>query len=222
MTTESMHIIGKSTLALSLFRFMEASGGRILIDGVDISSIGLEDLRSRLTIIPQDPVLFSGTLRTNLDPFDQYDDADLWAAIKRSHLVDDENSNITLDTPVLENGSNWSQGQRQLIALARALVKKSSLIILDEATSSVDFDTDHQIQQTIRSEFDNSSLLCIAHRIRTVIDYDRILVLDHGEIKEFDTPYNLITKEDGVFHQMCERSGEYAELLAVATAKHNE
>lgn len=222
MTTESMHIIGKSTLALSLFRFMEASGGRILIDGVDISSIGLEDLRSRLTIIPQDPVLFSGTLRTNLDPFDQYDDADLWAAIKRSHLVDDENSNITLDTPVLENGSNWSQGQRQLIALARALVKKSSLIILDEATSSVDFDTDHQIQQTIRSEFNNSSLLCIAHRIRTVIDYDRILVLDHGEIKEFDTPYNLITKEDGVFHQMCERSGEYAELLAVATAKHNE
>ncbi|KAI9247698.1 hypothetical protein BDA99DRAFT_565069 [Phascolomyces articulosus] len=217
---------GKSTLTLSLFRFMEATAGQIFIDGVDISKIGLEDLRSRLTIIPQDPVLFSGTLRTNLDPFDQHDDVELWAALKRSHLVDhhgaDDNKNITLDSPVSANGSNWSQGQRQLIALARALVKKSSLIILDEATSSVDFDTDHQIQQTIRKEFVDSSLLCIAHRIRTVADYDRILVLDHGKVIEFDTPYNLISQEDGVFRQMCERSGEFTELLAIATAKHEQ
>ncbi|KAI8979970.1 P-loop containing nucleoside triphosphate hydrolase protein [Pilobolus umbonatus] len=209
---------GKSTLALSLFRFMEPTSGTILIDGVDIHKIGLNVLRSRLTIIPQDPVLFSGTLRSNLDPFDQYNDIELWAALKRSHLIDEENNNndISLDSPVSENGSNWSQGQRQLISLARALVKKSTLIILDEATSSVDFDTDHRIQTTIRTEFKDSALLCIAHRIRTVADYDRILVLDHGELVEFDTPYELMTREGGTFQQMCLRSGEYNELLEIA------
>lgn len=212
---------GKSTLAMSLFRFMEPTSGRILIDGIDIHTIGLDDLRSRLTIIPQDPVLFSGTLRSNLDPFDQYDDATLWAALKRAHLIDAAENAITLDSPVNENGSNWSQGQRQLIALARALVKKSPLIVLDEATSSVDFDTDHQIQETIRKEFNDSTLLCIAHRIRTVVDYDRILVLDHGEIKEFDTPYNLMTREDSIFQQMCKRSGEFNELLAIAKQTFN-
>ncbi|KAI9013950.1 P-loop containing nucleoside triphosphate hydrolase protein [Phycomyces nitens] len=213
---------GKSTLALSLFRFMEPTSGRILIDGVDIHTIGLEDLRSRLTIIPQDPVLFSGTLRSNLDPFGQHTDIELWAAIKRAHLADDSQTEnaITLDAPVTENGNNWSQGQRQLIALARALVKKSSLIVLDEATSSVDFDTDHKIQETIRTEFVNSALLCIAHRIRTVADYDRILVLDHGKVVEYDTPYKLMIREGGVFQSMCNRSGEYAELLAIAKAKH--
>jgi ABC-type multidrug transport system fused ATPase/permease subunit len=227
---------GKSTLALSLFRFMEPAEGSVLIDGVDIHKIGLDDLRSRLTIIPQDPVLFSGTLRSNLDPFNQYQDAELWAALKRSHLIDHQLENsasnnsvkssnsstvetITLDSPVTENGNNWSQGQRQLIALARALVKKTSLIILDEATSSVDFDTDHQIQETIRNEFKDSSLLCIAHRIRTVADYDRILVLDHGQVKEFDTPYELMTRDGSIFQQMCERSGEFPELLAIAKAK---
>ncbi|KAI9478028.1 MAG: hypothetical protein EXX96DRAFT_539173 [Benjaminiella poitrasii] len=215
---------GKSTLAMSLFRFMEPTSGRIWIDGVDIHSIGLHDLRSRLTIIPQDPVLFSGTLRSNLDPFGQYDDATLWAALKRSHLIDnhtsdDSSSLTTLDSPVTENGNNWSQGQRQLISLARALVKKTSLIILDEATSSVDFDTDCQIQETIRKEFADSTLLCIAHRIRTVIDYDRILVLDQGCVKEFDTPYRLMTTDGSVFQQMCERSGEYQELLSIAKAK---
>ncbi|KAG0166993.1 hypothetical protein DFQ28_007487 [Apophysomyces sp. BC1034] len=213
---------GKSTLALSLFRFMEATSGRIVIDGVDINTIGLEDLRSRLTIIPQDPVLFSGTLRSNLDPFGQRDDAELWAALKRVHLIEHEaDAAFGLDATVTENGSNWSQGQRQLIALARALVKKSSLIILDEATSSVDFDTDHKIQQTIRTEFVQSSLLCIAHRIRTVADYDRILVLDHGCVVEFDSPYTLMMREDSMFHQLCERSGEYAELMNIAKAKHD-
>ena len=229
---------GKSTLAMSLFRFMEPTSGQIFIDGIDIHSIGLDDLRSRLTIIPQDPVLFSGTLRSNLDPFGQYDDAVLWAALKRSHLIDgqqEENQTqscnpslsssvnieniITLDSPVTGSGSNWSQGQRQLIALARALVKKTSLIILDEATSSVDFDTDHQIQETIRTEFTDSTLLCIAHRIRTVADYDRILVLDQGQVKEFDTPYELMTRDGSIFQQMCERSGEYSELLSIAETK---
>ncbi|KAI8149775.1 P-loop containing nucleoside triphosphate hydrolase protein [Fennellomyces sp. T-0311] len=212
---------GKSTLALSLFRFMEATSGSIKIDGVDISQLGLHDLRSRLTIIPQDPVLFSGTLRSNLDPFGEFTDADLYIALRRSHLIH-EGDDITLDSPVAENGSNWSQGQRQLIALARALVKKSSLIVLDEATSSVDFHTDQQIQETIRSElFADSSLLCIAHRLRTVADYDRILVLEQGKVVDFDTPYALITREDSLFHQMCERSGEFPELLAIAQRKAN-
>jgi ABC-type multidrug transport system fused ATPase/permease subunit len=203
---------------------MEPTSGTIKIDGIDISKIGLQDLRSRLTIIPQDPVLFSGTLRSNLDPFGFCSDEELWTALKRSHLIDENdepNEVISLDSPVSENGSNWSQGQRQLIALARALVKKTSLIVLDEATSSVDFDTDHKIQQTIRSEFKESALLCIAHRIRTVADYDRILVLDHGRLLEFDHPYTLMTKEDGVFMQMCQRSGEYNELLNIAKAKWN-
>jgi ABC-type multidrug transport system fused ATPase/permease subunit len=134
---------GKTTLALSIFRFMEPTSGSIHIDGVDIHTLGLHDLRSRLTIIPQDPVLFSGTLRTNLDPFDEYTDAELWLALKRSHLIDDsqealfDDNRITLESPVTENGANWSQGQRQLIALARALVKRTRLIILDEATSSI-------------------------------------------------------------------------------------
>lgn len=230
---------GKSTLALSIFRFMDPTSGSIEIDGVDIHTIGLDVLRSRLTIIPQDPVLFSGNLRSNLDPFDQYDDIELWAALKRSHLIDSQaenascgNSirssngsaieNISLSSPVSENGSNWSQGQRQLIALARALVKKSTFIIMDEATSSVDFDTDHKIQETIRTEFKDSSLLCIAHRIRTVADYDRILVLDQGEVKEFDTPYELMTREGSIFQQMCMRSGEYPELLAIAKNKSEQ
>ncbi|CEP16804.1 hypothetical protein [Parasitella parasitica] len=220
---------GKSTLALSIFRFMDPTSGSITIDGVDIHKIGLDTLRSRLTIIPQDPVLFSGTLRSNLDPFDQHNDIELWAALKRSHLIDqasneqqDADNQITLDSVVTENGSNWSQGQRQLIALARALVKKSALIILDEATSSVDFDTDYKIQQTIRTEFVDSALLCIAHRIRTVADYDRILVLDQGQVKEFDAPYDLMTREGSIFQQMCVRSGEYTELLAIAKAKKDQ
>ncbi|CAO3598060.1 unnamed protein product [Absidia cylindrospora] len=219
---------GKSTLALSLFRFMEPTSGRIFIDGVDISTLDLKDLRSRLTIIPQDPTLFSGTLRSNLDPFNLHDDAELWAAIKRSHLVDetgdsasktDSNSNdtvVSLDAAVLENGSNWSQGQRQLIALARALVKKSSLIVLDEATSSVDFETDQKIQQTIRSEFGQSTLLCIAHRLMTVVEFDAILVLGDGEVKEYDTPLALISNPDSIFYKMCKDSGEFDQLSALA------
>jgi ABC-type multidrug transport system fused ATPase/permease subunit len=224
---------GKSTFCLSLWRFMEATSGCITIDGVDISTLGLETLRSRLTIIPQDPVLFSGTLRSNLDPFNQYDDASLWAAVKRSHLVgslgNEESSNdtngasptsdITLDSVVSESGKNFSAGQRQLIALARALVKRSSLIVLDEATSSVDFETDRKIQRTIRSEFNDSALLCVAHRLRTICDYDRVLVLDDGEVMEYDSPYQLMMKDGGIFQQMCQRSGEFSELLAMAQGK---
>ncbi|KAI8074767.1 phosphatidyl serine synthase-domain-containing protein [Gongronella butleri] len=217
---------GKSTITLTLFRFLSMNRGKITIDGVDISSLALDDLRSRLTIVPQEPVLFSGTLRTNLDPFDAHDDATLWAALKRSHLIDaagatEDGRSLALDDPVLENGQNWSHGQRQLIALARALVKKSTVVVLDEATSSVDFDTDKKIQDTIRSEFSHATLLCIAHRLRTIVDYDRVLVLDQGKVMEFDTPYNLMTKHDGIFKQMCARSGEQQELFVLAKAKHD-
>ncbi|CAG8700298.1 13413_t:CDS:2, partial [Dentiscutata heterogama] len=128
----------------------------------------------------------------------------------------------TLDAPVSENGSNYSQGQRQLIALARALVRKSKLIIMDEATASVDFKTDRMIQKTIREEFSDATLLCIAHRLRTVVDYDKILVLDAGNIVEFDHPYILLQNPASVFRGMCDRSGDLVELVEVARAKYEK
>ncbi|KAJ1662196.1 hypothetical protein EV178_006085 [Coemansia sp. RSA 1646] len=236
---------GKSTMSLALLRYIEASKGRIVLDGVDISKIGLEDLRRNVTIIPQDPVLFNGTIRFNLDPFDEHPDELLWDALKRTHLVRERESQTTstaasitegasdeapmlermagiftsLDAEIKANGQNLSLGQRQLVALARALVRRSKLIIMDEATASVDFDTDNRIQRTIRGpEFANSTLFCIAHRLRTIIDYDQVLVLDKGKVAEFDTPYNLLQNDNGIFRSMCEKSGEYEHLLAAANA----
>lgn len=201
---------GKSTLALSFFRFVEASAGSIVIDGIDIKDLGTQDLRSNLTIIPQDPTLFSGTLRSNMDPFDQFDDASIYAAFRRVHLlpseeddqqpsaansVQEDNSSIQevnanvfkdLSTMVSEGGKNFSQGQRQLLCLGRALLKRTGIVLMDEATASVDFETDKAIQKTISTEFSDSTILCIAHRLHTVIEYDRILVLDQGRIDEFD------------------------------------
>lgn len=242
---------GKSTMALSFFRFLEASNGSISIDGIDISTIGLQDLRSQITIIPQDAVLFSGTIRSNIDPFEEHSDEAVWESLERAHLskasdrlkklhgsgaatprstasaqiLEDGQpiSAITsLNQQVSDGGNNFSQGQRQLLCLARALLKNSKLIIMDEATASVDFDTDTKIQTTIREEFTNSTLLCIAHRLRTVIDYDRILVLDQGHVAEYDTPYNLIVKNSGtgIFKSMCEKSGELEVLLKMATDSH--
>ncbi|KAF9208530.1 hypothetical protein BGZ49_008520 [Haplosporangium sp. Z 27] len=249
---------GKSTLAISLFRFMEPSQGTIHIDGIDICKIGLQDLRSNLTIIPQDPILFKGTLRSNLDPFGEHEDRELWEAIRRSHLIPAETikyqdpevlvpgsntsssgkspaisaqhsesdetdtvdpSKIDLDTPVKENGSNFSQGQRQLIALARALVRQPKIIIMDEATASVDFETDLKIQTTIREEMADATMITIAHRIRTIADFDRVLVMDAGVIAEYDKPYTLLQKEGSLFRSMCEHSSEFDALLAIAKAK---
>ncbi|KAF9419736.1 hypothetical protein BGZ94_009323 [Podila epigama] len=210
---------GKSTLAVAFFRFMELTAGKITVDGIDISKLGVHDLRSSLTIIPQDPVLFIGTIRTNLDPFNEHDDAALWATLKRVHLISEDgtesNSFGNLDSEVHENGNNFSQGQRQLIGLARALLKQSKIIILDEATASVDHETDARIQATIRQEFKESTLLTIAHRLRTIIDFDKVLVMDHGKVVQFDTPYNLI-REEGIFRGMCQRSGEFELLLEMA------
>ncbi|KAI9199470.1 uncharacterized protein BJ171DRAFT_445485 [Polychytrium aggregatum] len=228
---------GKSTLSLAFFRFMEPVSGTIVIDGVDIRKIGLADLRSSLTIIPQDPVLFAGTIRTNLDPFSTLTDDVLWEALKRAHLVDPESAhgsrvqspvptdapepeakfNFSLDTTITEGGGNISQGQRQLLCLARALAKKSRIVILDEATASVDTETDRRIQETIRAELSDATILTIAHRLRTVMDYDKILVLDHGKVKEWGTPLELIERKGGsVFRSMCEETGELNELIEIA------
>ncbi|ORX65233.1 P-loop containing nucleoside triphosphate hydrolase protein, partial [Linderina pennispora] len=222
---------GKSTLSLAFLRFIEAAKGQIVLDGVDISKIGLEDL-----------LLFNGTIRFNLDPFSEYPDEIVWDALHRAHLVRERGSQTastaisvfegnaidsslermsgiftSLEAEIKENSQNLSLGQRQLVALARALVRRSRLIIMDEATASVDFDTDDRIQRTIRgSEFADSTLFCIAHRLRTIIDYDHVLVLDKGKVAEFDTPANLLNRQGSIFRSMCEKSGEFEYLADAA------
>lgn len=204
---------GKSSIMSTLFRLIELSGGSITIDRMNISKIGLHDLRSRLAIIPQDPTLFRGTIRSNLDPFHEHTDLELWSALRQSDLVSEDASlddkspgRIHLDGVVEEEGLNFSLGQRQLMALARALVRNSQIIVCDEATSSVDMETDDKIQRTIATGFKGKTLLCIAHRLRTIINYDRICVMDQGLIAELDTPLALYEK-GGIFRGMCDRSG---------------
>ncbi|KAI8904886.1 P-loop containing nucleoside triphosphate hydrolase protein [Gorgonomyces haynaldii] len=212
---------GKSTLSLAFFRILPLAEGAIEIDGIDITKIGLYDLRSRLTIIPQDPVLFTGTIRSNLDPFDEHTDQQLWDALNRVHLQETfqttagSEQTLTLEYQVTENGQNFSQGQRQLLCLARALLRQTRIIFLDEATASVDALTDQRIQETIRQEFTQGTVITIAHRLRTIIDYDKVLVLDKGQVKEFGSPKNLILM-NGIFCNMCEETGEFDELLAMA------
>lgn len=224
---------GKSSIMSTLFRLVEISGGRITIDGLDISTIGLHDLRTKLAIIPQDPTLFRGTVRSNLDPFNEHTDLELWSALRQADLVADDagpqasdssnavvttrdSSRIHLDSIVEEDGLNFSLGQRQLMALARALVRGSQIIVCDEATSSVDMDTDDKIQATIATGFRGKTLLCIAHRLRTIIGYDRICVMDKGRIAEMDTPLELWKREGGIFRGMCDRSGIRFEDIASA------
>ncbi|KAK1247857.1 hypothetical protein MKX07_000745 [Trichoderma sp. CBMAI-0711] len=216
---------GKSSIMSTLFRLVEISGGSITIDGINIATIGLFDLRSRLAIIPQDPTLFQGTVRSNLDPFNEHTDLELWSALRQADLVPvDANmedrktdpSRIHLDSVVEEDGLNFSLGQRQLMALARALVRGSRIIVCDEATSSVDMETDDKIQRTMATGFKGKTLLCIAHRLRTIIGYDRICVMDAGRIAELDTPLELWKKEDGIFRGMCDRSGIRVEDIESA------
>ncbi|ODA77544.1 hypothetical protein RJ55_07173 [Drechmeria coniospora] len=226
---------GKSSLTLALFRFLEARSGQVFIDGLDISKINLHSLRSRLAIIPQDPVLFSGTIRSNLDPFHEHTDEELRDCLSRVHLVDSEpatpenevasdstpsstivpkNINIfrDLSSGISESGGNLSQGQRQLLCIARAIVARPKIMVLDEATSAVDMATDALIQRSIREEFNDSTLLVIAHRLSTIADFDRILVLSEGRVAEFGTPRELWEKEGGLFRDMCEHSGELEKL----------
>ncbi|WRT69694.1 uncharacterized protein IL334_006684 [Kwoniella shivajii] len=220
---------GKSTLALSFFRFVEATEGRIVIDGIDISKIGLTDLRSRVTIIPQDPTILSGTLRSTLDVFDEYDDADIYAALRRVHLIQENETELAdgaedhdearnknvfkdLSNPVSEGGDNFSSGEKQLICMARAILKRNKVLFMDEATASIDF------SKTIREEFSDSTILTIAHRIHTIIDFDKVLVMDQGRIAEFASPATLLRDHKSKFYSLCKATGrtEFANLKTLA------
>ncbi|EXJ92718.1 ATPase [Capronia epimyces CBS 606.96] len=262
---------GKSSLALALFRGLEAEEGKILIDNVDIGLVGLQDLREAITIVPQDPTLFTGTLRSNLDPFELFTDEEVFTALRRVQLIpgahgspnqsgqatpseaagrsptlheasnsdshgsipangtvksdstlvgpassSKDNRNIfrDLSSPIAESGSNLSQGQRQLLCLARALLKAPKVLVMDEATASIDYATDSKIQDTLR-ELNNNTILTIAHRLQTIIDYDRVLVLDKGEVVEYADPFTLIQQE-GHFRSMCQTSGDFDSLYELA------
>ncbi|KAK7450079.1 hypothetical protein BaRGS_00039980 [Batillaria attramentaria] len=199
---------GKSSLTVALFRLTEAAGGSIVIDGETIGDLGLHDLRGRLTILPQDPVIFSGTLRMNLDPTGRHTDAELWQALELAHLHKFVSGLPGgLDYECGEGGQNLSVGQRQLICLARSVLRKSKILVLDEATAAVDMETDDVIQQTIRSEFKDSTVLTIAHRLNTIIDYDRILVMEDGQIKEFASPQQLLADTNSTFYSMARAAG---------------
>lgn len=211
---------GKSSIMTALYRIVELTEGKIEIDGIDISTLGLKDLRSHLSIIPQDPVLFKGTIKKNLDPFNNYSDDQLWTALLKAGLIGESEleeakkqrgeleklPKYHLEKEVEENGANFSLGERQLLAFARALVRDSKILVLDEATSSVDYKTDNTIQKTIVNQFRDCTVLCIAHRLRTILNYDRIIVLERGEIAECGSPYELFSAENSIFQQMCSKS----------------
>lgn len=255
---------GKSSLALALFRGLEAEEGKILIDDVDIGLIGLQDLRESITIVPQDPTLFTGTIRSNLDPFSLFTDEDIFTALRRVQLIGgalttnpatpqesrpatppnitltngestspveptsgsttptttNKNIFLNLSSPVTESGNNLSQGQRQLLCLARALLKQPKVLLMDEATASIDYATDSKIQETIREL--KSTIITIAHRLQTIVDYDKVVVMEAGRIVEFDHPWTLIQKEGGVFKGMCEMSGDFEVLEKAAKKKWDE
>jgi ABC-type multidrug transport system fused ATPase/permease subunit len=259
-------------MALALFRALEAEEGKILVDDVDIGLIGLQDLRENIVMVPQDPTLFTGTIRSNLDPFGLFTDEEIFTALRRVQLINPpgpshsatptsrpatpvkketvsssatnspthdassssdntlvesstiaaaatpvtENKNIfqNLNSPIAESGSNLSQGQRQLLCLARALLKDPKVLLMDEATASIDYATDAKIQETIR-EIKNTTIT-IAHRLQTIIDYDKVLVLDKGEVIEFGSPYDLVKMQNGIFKGMCDTSGEGDQLKTLA------
>jgi ABC-type multidrug transport system fused ATPase/permease subunit len=239
---------GKSTLALSFFRFVEATSGKITIDNVDIAKIGLTDLRSQIMIIPQDPTILSGTLRSTLDVFDEYDDADIYEALRRVHLLTAEeevgpeaaaaaaaaatsstsqqdgeaerNANVFRDLshPVSEGGDNFSSGEKQLICMARAILRRNKVLFMDEATASIDYETDELISKTIRQEFSDSTILTIAHRIHTIIDFDKVLVMHRGSIAEYASPAELLRDHKSRFYGLCKATGksEFKNLREMA------
>ncbi|XP_065919562.1 ATP-binding cassette sub-family C member 4-like isoform X2 [Dysidea avara] len=212
---------GKSSLLSAFFRLAEPEGV-FEIDGIQITDIGLHDLRKKMSIIPQDPVLFSGTVRYNLDPFNELEDHQLWDALEEVQLKEViSNLENGLESQVSEGGSNFSVGQRQLMCLARALLRRNKILVIDEATANVDLITDGIIQEMIRKKFNHCTILTIAHRLETIMDSDRVLVLSSGKVIEFDTPFNLLQKQQSVFHSMVKRTGpvESERLREIAIAK---
>lgn len=203
-------------------RIIEPSGGKIILDGIDVTTIGLEDLRTRVTIVSQDVSLFTGTIRSNLDPFGEHEDNECWDVLERCHLInrsgETQKQDIAdLDSAISPTGS-LSAGERQLVALARAILRRSQVVILDEATSQIDVLLDDQIQKTIRQELSRSLVITIAHRLKTIIDYDRIMVLgEGGRIVEMDSPKALFAK-GGAFKEMCRRSADWNELREAVEA----
>ena len=200
---------GKSSLMLQLLRIVEPSAGSIEIDGIDISTIGLHELRRRISIVPQKPTVFSGTVRSNIDPSFTHNDGAIWDALElvnMRHVV--EGLDGGLDTETTEYGRNFSQGQRQLLCLARALLSKSQVLLLDEATSHVDYETDAIVQATIRESFNGCTILAIAHRVQTIIDSDRILVMDAGFVVEYDAPLALLQDERSHFRAVVDEMPE--------------
>ncbi|KAL2329924.1 hypothetical protein Fmac_017505 [Flemingia macrophylla] len=194
---------GKSTLVLTVFRLLEPVAGQILIDSVNISLIGIHDLRSRLSIIPQDPTMFEGTIRSNLDPLEEYTDEQIWKALDMCQLGDEvRKKEGKLDSIVTENGENWSMGQRQLVCLGRVLLKKSKILVLDEATASVDTATDNIIQQTVKQHFSECRVITIAHRITSIRDSDMVLFLNQGLIEEYDSPKKLLKNKSSHLAQL--------------------
>ncbi|KAH0582641.1 hypothetical protein H2248_010564 [Termitomyces sp. 'cryptogamus'] len=200
---------GKSSLLLALFRIIEPAEGTILIDSVDITTVGLHDLRSNISIVPQSPDLFEGTLRENIDPVGEHTDADIWTALSQAHLKDYVDTLPQgLDAPVREGGSSLSSGQRQLLCFARALLRKSKILVLDEATSAVDLDTDRAIQEIIRGpSFADVTMFTIAHRLNTIIESDRVLVMDCGMVAEFDSPEILLANKKSIFYSLAQEAG---------------
>jgi len=214
---------GKSSLTLSLLRCIFTSG-KVYYDGLDTSMLNLDALRSNIAIIPQDPQLLGGDLRSNLDPFVQHEDSALNEALRAAGLFSLqtglEDGRINLDTTIASGGSNISLGQRQIIALARAMIKRSKIIILDEATAAVDHETDTIIQESIRNGLKGVTVITVAHRLRTVMDADKIMVLDAGRIVEFGTPEVLLAMDDGMLRALVEQSGDRDELIKIAKG-HN-
>ena len=196
---------GKSTLCLCLFRILEATSGQILIDDIDISLIGLSLLRSIITVIPQDPTLIEGTLKENLDPAEKYDDQSMIECLKSigmDYILEEDGLNFLIK----ENGDNLSAGERQLICMARAMIRKSKIIIMDEATSSIDYNTEQLIQKAILTTLKDSTVITIAHRIKTILEYDRILVFEQGRLIEKGSPKELIDKKEGHFYNLYSQS----------------
>lgn len=201
---------GKSSLLLVLLRMLEPRSGRVLLNGVDISDLGLATLRSAVGLVPQDPVLFSGSLRHNLDPFDAFTDGRIWQALRRVQLADVvEDLPTKLQHLILEEGANISFGQRQLVCLARMVLRQPGLLLLDEATSAVEPHTQQLVQQTLRSAFPSSTLIAVAHRLETVLDFDHVVVLERGDVAEQGPPRELAERKDSLFQGMLAAKGSW-------------